>query len=360
MSSFSPHFVQSVIADIFPSLRKTQKVNLALGVFGLIKSQSGIFSEIVREVPGAVKHKHRLKRFWRFVSNHRVKPERLAGLWVLWCVKTFTPSRYIPVAIDWTSLPGNLPCLMAAVPFHGRAIPLLWQIVPYRDIKDSQNRIEERLVARLVNLIPEDKRIILIGDRGFGRASFIQFLLKKQLLFVLRVTADVFITTRKGKQSCLRKLPLKPNKPRWFTKIVYRSDDAVAGINLAAVVAEDSDDPWFLVTNLRKAKTTINRYESRFQIEEWFRDLKHELGITRLRTKSLKRIRRMVFISVIAAGFLLLIGSLADRFSSWRDQLISGGKRSCSRVWFALRLINHQLTKATFWKRVWVRARNGP
>lgn len=359
LSSFSPHFVKSWIKNIFPGvLRKTQWTNLSLAVFGISKARSGVLSEIVREIPGAVKHKHRLKRLWRFVSNYRVKPERLIGFWINWCVNSFASGRYLAVAIDWTTLPGNLPCLMAAIPYKGRAIPLIWQIVPFWALKDSQNKVEERLIARLINLISKDKRIIILADRGFGRAGFVKFLLSKGLLFVLRVRADVIIRTRKRKTILLRRLKLKVNYPYWFTKISYRNDSLVSGVNLAAIVAPGSDDPWFLVTNLRKPETAIIRYETRFQIEEWFKDVKHRLGITNLQTKNLKRIRRVLFISCIAYGLLMLIGLLADRFSTWKDRLITKGKDSCSKIWFALRIIQYKMAPAYFWRRVWIKGRS--
>lgn len=357
MSTFSLYSVKSLIVRIFPILRKTQQMNLALSIVGCIKGRSGILSVIARCIPGARKHKHRLKRLWRFVSNHRVQPERLRALWITWCIRTFVSWEYIPVALDWTTLPGNIPCLMAAVPFHGRAIPLLWQIVPFGSLKDSQNRIEERLVAQLVRLIPADKRIVLVADRGFGRATFVQFLLVHNLLFVLRVRADVIITTDKGKKRRVRRIRLQPTIPRWFPKITYRNDGVVAGINLCAVVARGSDDPWILVTNLRKPNTTIARYALRFQIEEWFKDLKHEIGIDGLRTKDLKRIRRMVFLACISYGITLLIGTCAQRFSTWRDQLITGGKTCASRIWFALRIIEYHLAPSFFWCRVWKKGR---
>ena len=359
MSNFSPCFVQSLLKRIFPScLRKTQLINLSLGVYGLIKARSGILSEIVREVPGADKHKHRLKRLWRFVSNYRVKPEKLFSFWIAWCLRTFSSGRYLPVAIDWTTLPGNLPCLMLAIPFRGRAIPLLWQIAPWKDLKDSQNKIEKRLLARLLNLLPENRRVILLADRGFGRAAFIQFLLQKKILFSVRVRADVKVKTKKGRVILLRKFYLKVNHPYWLTKIAYRNDGLVKGVNLAAIVAEGSDDPWFLVTNLRKPETAITRYESRFQIEEWFRDLKHELGITGLRTKNLKRVRRIMLVSCVAYGLAMLIGILADRFSTWKDKLITRGKDTCSKIWFALRIIQYQIAPAFFWRRVWAKGRD--
>lgn len=332
---------------------------MALGVFGIMKGRSSIFSNIVREIPGAIKHKHRLKRFWRFISNHLVKPERLVVYWVVWCIHTFTKGTYVPVALDWTTLPGNLPCLMATIPFHGRAIPLLWQIVPFTSLKDSQNRVEERLIVWLLKLMPAGKRIILLADRGFGRATFVQFLLKHHLLFVLRVRADVIVTTRKGKKLHLRTLLLRPEVPRWFRAITYRSDGIVSGINLCTVVAYGSDDPWLLVTNLRKPESTIARYESRFQIEEWFKDMKHELGIADLQTKNLKRIRRMIFLAAVSYGITMLIGSLANRFTAWRDRLITGGKECASRIWFALRIIQYRIAPSYFWRRVWVKSR-GP
>src|SRR3990167_8387109 len=106
---------------------------------------------------------------------------------------------------------------MLAIPYRGRAIPLLWQMLPYQDIKDSQNRIEERLFAKLINLIPENKRLVLVADRGFGRASFVQYLLKKRVDFVLRVKGDVRVKPKKGKAVLLRSLgkTLAADVPIW-------------------------------------------------------------------------------------------------------------------------------------------------
>lgn len=366
MSNFSTLFVKSLLEKIFPNcLRKTQLVNLSLGVLGIAKARSGILSEIVRETPGAAKHGSRLKRLWRFVSNHRLKPERLFGFWIAWCVAVFTPGKYLPLAIDWTGLPGRLACLMIAIPYHGRGIPLIWQIVPnWTNIKDSQNKIEERLLTRLLNLLPEGKRVIILADRGFGRATFIEFLLGKNVLFSIRVRADVWIKTRKGKNILLRKLYLKPRKPYWFKRIEYRNDGLVKGVNLAAILIPPPDldrklDPWFLVTNLRRPETTIARYETRFQIEEWFKDIKHQLGITKLQTRNLKRIRRILFIACLSYGILMLVGNLAVRFTTWKERLISKRNQACSRIWLALKIIQYQLAPSFFWKRVWVKGR-GP
>ena len=323
-------------------------------------------SVIVRDVPGAIKHKHRLKRFWRFLSNPRFKPDSLRLIWVTWVFKIFVHKRIVPVAMDWTTLPGNLQCLMIAIPFHGRAIPLLWHIVLHSQIKDSQNLIEERLLARLINLVKEinpARKILLTADRGFGRATLFQFLLKKHVLFVIRVKADVTITTNKGKRILLRKQSktLKENKPVWYAGISYRGDSKVTGVNLTCVVASPKEkgtdpDPWFLITNLRKQETTIARYHERFHIEEWFKDMKHQLGIHQLQTRNLMRVRRLLFISAAAYGFTMLIGTAAKQLTSVQNQLITGGKKVASRIWFALNIIKHNLLGSVFWRKVYLRA----
>lgn len=278
----------------------------------------------------------------------------------------FCQDSIIKVAMDWTTLPGNIQCLMIAVPFHGRALPLLWHIMLYSDIKDSQNRIEERLVARIVNLVCEinpQKKLLLTADRGFGRATLFQFLLKKQVLFVIRVKGDVTITTEKGKRILLYAIgkTLTENKPLWYERISYRGDGKVTGVNLSAIVAPPKEEgadlnPWFLVTNLKKPESTIQRYEERFSIEEWFKDMKHQLGIDKLQTRNLMRVRRLVLVSAVAYGIAMLIGTAAKRLTTVQDQLITGGKKVASRIWFALNIIKHNLLGRIFWKKVYLQA----
>ena len=356
--TFCPRFVKTFVTKIFPSLRKTQSINISLATYGMIKSQSGKMSEIVREFPGDFTHKSKLKRLWRFVSNPRVKPERLQSFWINWCIRRFTSGNHLLVALDWTTLPGNIQVLMTAIPFKGRAIPLLWHICLHSEIKDSQNKKEERLVARLNNLIvPSGKKLILVADRGFGRATFIQFLKAKNILFVVRVKSKVWIKVGRKTDILLKRLYLKPKTRYWFKNITFREDGIVAGINMAAVVVLPKDpfkdpDPWFLVTNLRKAQTTINAYTKRFQIEEWFRDLKHELGIANLQTKNLKRVRRLILVSAFAYSLVALVGKAAERMEKVRQKVISGGRKTASIIWLALRGIEHNLFSHQFWKKV--------
>lgn len=327
---------------------------MGLAVFGQILSQTAVLSQIVREVPGAVKHKHRLKRLWRFVSNSRVKPGGLAKTWIPWVIKRFTSGKYVTVALDWTGLRGNLMCLTASLVVSGRAIPLLWRVVKYSQIKDSTNRIEQRLAARLIDLIPAGKKLVLAADRGFGRAEFLRFLLAKNLLFVIRVDKNVWVKPKGGSGFLLSSLTEKlvPQAPVWHPAVSYRADAAVAKVSLAAVVAKDSDDPWFLATNLRSPVRAVSVYASRFQIEEGFKDMKHALGLERLQTRNMIRVRRLILITAVSTAVLMLAGRLAFRMTRLKSTLITGGKHVCSRIWLAIQIVRRKLLGQTFWSRI--------
>lgn len=277
------------------------------------------------------------------------------AFWINFCLRKFCLGKEMVVALDWTTLPGNIQCLMLALPYRGRAIPLFWQVLPYWAIKDSQNRIEERLIAKFLTILPEKKRLILTADRGFGRASFVQFLLKKKVGFVLRVRGDVRIKPKDKKAILLRVLgeTLKPELPVWLDRVSYRDDGVVPEINLAMVVTAGSDDPWFLVTNLKSPSKTIETYQLRFQIEEWFKDLKHQLGITDLQTKDLRRVRRLLFTACVSYALLMVIGNLANRFPKMKEKIITKGKQVCSRIWLALEVIHNHLLGKVFWRKVW-------
>jgi arginine exporter protein ArgO len=50
---------------------------------------------------------------------------------------------------------------------------------------------------------------------------------------------------------------------------------------------------------------------------------------------------------------LLTIGTVANSFEDMRNQLISGGKSAASRIWFALKIIHHQLLDRAFFAKVY-------
>lgn len=354
-SHFTLEVVKSFLAPIFPKLRKTHAANLALGVFGLVTSQSGLLSEIVRGFPIEyvldVSHKHRLKRLTRFLANARFIPEIWLPHWVIWCVKRFTKKDQLLIALDWTGLPNGRMCLVAAIPFCGRAIPLYWLLARYPLPEKSQNKLEEQFIRELVGLLPKGIVPIILADRGFGRASFFKFLLTFELLFVIRVRSEVCFT-HKGRKKKLKTTKTKPGFIRWYEAVTYREDGIVSGLNIAATVSEEEEDPWFLVTNVPNKHKTVALYEARFRIEEFFKDGKHQLGLEDLQTPDKNKIHRLLFVAALSYGLLMLAGIQAEKSPKLQQCLITGGRLVASCIWLATKTIRYCLAPEGFWPEV--------
>ena len=74
------------------------------------------------------------------------------------------------MALDWVEV-RTFHTLMAAAVQRGRAVPLLWASYPEWELSKSQNNLEEGLLRLLRTLIPQEVRVIVLADRGFGRTE---------------------------------------------------------------------------------------------------------------------------------------------------------------------------------------------
>jgi hypothetical protein len=128
----------------------------------------GTLSAIGRSLPRPTAAQHRIERAWWFRANDRVRASEVMPR----VVRRLTRGRKKPllVALDWTDVRG-LHTLMAAAVMRGRAVPLLWASYTTGQLHRSQNSFEEGLLRLLVSMLPGGVRVVLLADRGFGRAE---------------------------------------------------------------------------------------------------------------------------------------------------------------------------------------------
>jgi hypothetical protein len=112
---------------------------------------------------------------------------------------------------------------------------LCWHLEP-EDITTSQNHLEEALLRRLVQALPQAASPIFLGDRALGRASFLQFLqqlpidMGGRIEFVVRLKGEVKIEWQ-GQRWLLQDLLLQRGRVHWLPGVRYRADGAVT-VNL--------------------------------------------------------------------------------------------------------------------------------
>jgi hypothetical protein len=242
----------------------------------------------------------------RFFNWNNITLSGIGSVLIPLVISRFSKKRTISIIIDTTSVIHHLNCLTAAVPWKGRAIPIAGKL--YYDNKVlSQTIIEEKFVKYLVHFAPKGYKICIIADRGFGRVSFLQYLNEIGAFFVIRVKSDVIVKDLEGKRKLLKKRKGRIDRIKWFPNCLYRADEAIE-LNIAIAKNRGAKESWYLATNLTDPKETRRRYEQRFQIEETFKDAKHQLNLEYIKIRGIQKIGKMIAAILVAIILLILIG----------------------------------------------------
>jgi hypothetical protein len=177
------------VLSVCTALRRSQAKTPAELVAAAIPAERATLANLGRAMPGPARCLHRIKRAGRFVANRRVTVAGgMAG-----AVARLTRRRAAPlvVGLDWVEVRA-FRTLVAAAVAGGRSIPLVWASYPERELIKSQNNLEEGLIRLLRSLVPDRVRIVLLADRGFGRAELARTLTGLvNVSFVIRVRPQV-------------------------------------------------------------------------------------------------------------------------------------------------------------------------
>jgi hypothetical protein len=251
--------------------------------------------------------KHCIKRVDRFLSNARIEPpEAMRGL-IEWLAR---PRKKLLVILDWVEI-RSFPCIVLAARIKGRAVPLLWNVCLDSDLHRSRNNLEYALLKLLRTMVPDSTRVVVLADRGFGRAEMARECQGLKFDYLIRIRPDVYIKHQDytGK---LIDLPLREGFQKVYRNVQYRKERPVLA-NVAVVWLEQETEPWFLLTSLPRLQGVklTKVYAKRMSIEEYFRDaksLRNGFALRLTLIKDPKRLERLLLILAIAYLLLVAIG----------------------------------------------------
>ena len=260
--------------------------------------------------------KHGIKQVDRFMSNGKLRPVDLRrGL--VWFV--VGDRKRIEVTMDWTDFDRDDQTTLAIslVLKHGRAIPLVWLNVRKSELEGRRATHEKTAVQELRHALPEDVRVTLLADRGFGDTKLFDhledipgfdFIVRFRQGYVLRAEGytgkAAGAVYRNGRVRVLRRALLTNNERGPYTVVLYK--------------ARKMKDSWCLATNHETddGLEIVAAYGRRFECEESFRDLKDwRFGLALKYTRIADEIRRdrLLFAFALAAYLLTLVGVVSEQ-----------------------------------------------
>lgn len=306
--------------EIAITWRKTQRTNLALAVYAMLRRKSLTLSHLAQQLPVPEqtrvvdpKHSlwHRLKRLRRFLGNTRTDhAEVMRRCTHLGLVVSDEPGLRLSLLIDLTYF-NPYAFLVISVPKLGRAVPIAWHAFR-RDLTGesflSQNHLIDALLARLLVWIPDTVQAVIVGDREFARASLFRTLNAWQCDFVIRVDQETWLF-HSDYTGPLGQMRLRRNgRQRWFPHAVYSKGEREP-VNLLAVWHPGYREPWFLATTLTDPEQVFAIYRQRMKIEHGFRDWKTHLRLKgTLRAENVAYIKGLMTVLAVLYWFISICG----------------------------------------------------
>jgi hypothetical protein len=330
----SPAAVVAFVLTLCTALRKSQAKTLADLVAAALSVQRVSLAALGRLLTGEALAKHRIKRAWRFCANPRVTvADGMKGV----LDRLGRRHRHTPlvVALDWVEV-RTFHTLMAAAVLGGRAVPLLWASYPEWELRKSQNNLEEGLLRLLKSLLPEDVRVIVLADRGFGRAELARACRQIGLHFLIRIKPDAGVRHPRYR-GLLKDYPVKKGMKRVLRDAAYRLSDPVTlnvVIRWKRGLPPKRDEAWFLITDLGGSAAELTElYARRMAVEELFRDGKSQRNGWALRQTQLRqadRFDRLLLVLALAYWLLVVLGLVARQRCGPSAWCSSNREQECS------------------------------
>lgn len=264
-----------------------------------------------------LKPKHAIKQVDRLLSNAQLDVWDLFDPWVRYAVG---PRESIVVAIDWTEFEpdGQSTVVVSLVTRHGRATPLVWKSAFKSDITDGErNDLEDEVLLRLQQALPEGVAVTLLADRGFGDVELYEALTERfGWDFVIRFRGCITVTDAKGRSHPASDWVAPSGRARMMRDVqVTQQDHPLAAVVL--VHAKNMNEPWCLATTRTDigAAQVVKLYGRRFTIEETFRDgkdLRFGMGLYATHIGDPRRRDRLLFVSALAQALLTMLGAASE------------------------------------------------
>ena len=321
------------IVGVCTSLRLSQRKTLGELVFGAMRCRRVSLADIGRSMSTRTTVKHNIKRVYRFLKNHRVEAADACG--ALMCLGARAGTGRLFVAVDWVDV-GQYKLLRGAVPLGGRSVPILFAAYRKWQLHKSQNAFEEGFFRLLAAIAPDHVELVVLADRGFGRAELARTLQKLGVGYIIRVGLMVNFSSEKY-CGLLYDLPVRWGTHKDLGFGSYRKSRPVRQ-RVIVYWKRPHKEPWFVVTSLDWGWRKVSgAFGLRMKIEELFRDeknLRYGWGLRQLSLSEPERLERMLLVLAFAYLLVLLVGIRCQQQLPQSHWAAASGKRRQASAFF--------------------------
>jgi hypothetical protein len=326
---------------------KRHKITLIWMVYGLIQVRKINIPEWIPFVQSrAKKAQSTERRFSRWLYNPSIDVADIYDPLIKYAIKDWEDET-VYIALD-TSMLWNTFCqIRLCIIYRGRAVPLVWKTIKHGSSSVSLDSYRD-LLEQTKTLIPSDKRVVFLADRGFVDTKLMQFL-TQTLHWHWRIRYKVCINAyragkRQNKPYCLLKMTAQYGHARFYHN-VYVTDSYYGKVHLAFARHSKKQETWLIASDEPTSLETFTEYGLRFDIEEGFKDDKS--GLFQLESSQFRDAQALTRLYLpIAVATLFLTSQGVDVVTRGiRQEIDPHWKRALSYLKIGLRYVVAALAK---------------
>lgn len=266
-------------------------------------------NRLASQIIGTAKKLSKAKRIRRWLANRWVRVR--AWYWPVasrLLEEALKSSGQVRLIVDGTRIGCHHQLLMVALAYRRRALPIAWTWVRQRR-GHSSARKQKALLSYVKGLLPDQVKVIVLGDSEFGATCLLKQLDKWGWHYVIRQTGKH--TWRQPEQSRWQRFDslVSRGQRAWQAQVLLCQTKPIL-TNLVAYWQPSETRPWLLSTNLSDPALALRLYSRRMWIEEMFGDFKDNgFDLEALRLRHFTRLSRFTLAVALLYVWLIAFAS---------------------------------------------------
>lgn len=277
---------------------------------GMLRCRNVQFCEIAAQMDTKAKNASNLRRIQLFFAKYKLDYRQLATLLIL----MLPESQRWHLSIDrtnWQFGELDINYLVVSVSCRGVGVPIWFELL--EDKKRGNSNEQDRIsLLREVVKLAAGKKLVLYADREFVGKNWVDFLLKNQVKFFIRLRKST------------RLLWQGQNKraDEWLADTNYLAMDNVfvqdswlsVALQKQNTSTKTEEDYLIILTNT-EAKGALTAYKDRWSIEVFFQSIKGRgFHIEKTHLQDYKRLRKLMAMCAIAFVMALRVGIIFNDY----------------------------------------------
>ena len=300
----------SVSADLLrrlPRQNKKQREGLALLVGTMLDVRSANLMDLSASLPrNSERIDMRYQWISRLLGNELIDTDRVMAPFAAEVLRNASRGgQQLVLIIDQSKANDTQQAIVVAVRVGGRSLPVSWRV------KETEGAIgfaeQKAALETALALLPEDAKVVLMGDRFYGSPDLIGWCRSKGWDWRLRLKADLLVFEEGGESTVAH----------CFARGEHMLTDVEltgkrARTNIGMVHEDGHPEPWFIAMSDAPTTARAFDYGLRWGIEAMFSDFKSRgFGLEDSQLQRVDRMDRLILVMALALYWAVSTGMWA-------------------------------------------------